>query len=952
MTSIRDLPLKLKLRASLLATCAVALLLASGVLFWFQSLTFRQGFVSELESLGEILARNSAAPLAFSDRRSGTEVLSSLRAKPQITAARMLDGEGHPFAHYGVIHAPQEEVLRTRPVNAVFKRGFVCLSLPIHMEDARPGRLELVADYELEYGKLVSLYVGVSAAVIAAALGVVLLMSTALQRLIIRPMVALAEVAQGISSREDYSVRAEEGGRDEVGVLTRAFNRMLGQIQARDARVRDSQQRFEVAVMGSSDGLWDIDFRTGAVYYSPRLKEMIGYADHELPNEPGILDQHCHPEDAAALREKTAAYLAGQGAAFTAEFRLRHKDGSYRWMLSRGAAMRDSTGRPVRFAGSHTDVTERRRTEEEQQRRSARALQRQAALLKLARLDPANWSRLIETVLAETSVCLGLSRVSYWSMQPRQQGLLREKLHVTGRGIIAADPVRIHVSELPPHFAALAATGQPIAYPTLMRDPQATGPFCPVSALHAPARRNDKLAGVLVCELLGIDRPWEQEDVEFVRAAAQQVALALEGLDRQRAEAQLRHSELRYRSVVESVQEIIFQTDPRGRWAFLNSAWRETTGYFVEDSLGRSCLEIVHPEDRARAARTLSTLLSGRVREARGEFRFVTLGGETRWIEAATHVLTDNDGKVLGASGTITDITARKAAEAEMKRLNQELVSASRQAGMAEIATGVLHNVGNVLNSVNVSANLVVDQLRRSKTASLVRAVRLLTDHQADLGTYLTSDPKGRQVPPFLSAIAAELTNEQAAISGELQSLQASIDHVKQIVAMQQAYAKVSGVTEPVIPSELVEDALRMLAGPLTRHQIIVEREFPVLSAILTDRHKVLQILVNLINNARQAMESKPDGRRIIVRLVAAGPLVRFEITDNGVGIPAQNLARIFNHGFTTKKSGHGFGLHSCANAAKELGGALSVRSDGPGLGATFILELPATPAAIQPKAA
>jgi C4-dicarboxylate-specific signal transduction histidine kinase len=304
-------------------------------------------------------------------------------------------------------------------------------------------------------------------------------------------------------------------------------------------------------------------------------------------------------------------------------------------------------------------------------------------------------------------------------------------------------------------------------------------------------------------------------------------------------------------------------------------------------------------------------------------------------------------------AGSHTDITERKQALEQITRMQRELVDASRQAGMAEVATGVLHNVGNVLNSVNISAALVVEQLRKSKTASLAKAVKLLSEHKDDMGEFLTSDPKGKQLPPFFEAVSEHLTREQAMLTKETQGLQQNIDHIKQIVAMQQSYAKVSGALENLAPHDLVEDALRMSSTALARHQIEVVRQFDSVSPVLVDRHKVLQILINLVNNARQAMDVRPEGRRLTLRIAQnEGGRVRVEVADNGTGIPAENLARIFNHGFTTKKTGHGFGLHSGANAAKEIGGSLNVHSDGLGTGATFILELPSAEAKLERQAA
>ena len=289
------------------------------------------------------------------------------------------------------------------------------------------------------------------------------------------------------------------------------------------------------------------------------------------------------------------------------------------------------------------------------------------------------------------------------------------------------------------------------------------------------------------------------------------------------------------------------------------------------------------------------------------------------------------------------EIEERKRMEREVDQVHRQLLDASRQAGMAEVATGVLHNVGNVLNSANVSATLVVNQLKRSKVSSLTRAVALMREHAADLGAFITSDPKGAQLPAYLGQVAEHLAGEQRSQLEELELLRKHIEHIKEIVAMQQGYAKVLGVSETVQVAELIEDALRMNTGALARHEVQLQREYDShLPEISVDKHKVLQILVNLIRNAKYACdESGRKDKRLTVRVTNGGDRVRIAVMDNGVGIPLENLTRIFNHGFTTRKDGHGFGLHSGALAARELGGALRANSDGPGLGATFTLELP-----------
>jgi signal transduction histidine kinase len=226
--------------------------------------------------------------------------------------------------------------------------------------------------------------------------------------------------------------------------------------------------------------------------------------------------------------------------------------------------------------------------------------------------------------------------------------------------------------------------------------------------------------------------------------------------------------------------------------------------------------------------------------------------------------------------------------------------------------------------------------------ADVGRVARLIEEHAEDRIAFLTSDPRGQKVPEFLSHLAEKLSSEQAAALEELASLLRNVEHVKEIVAMQQSYARVSGVYENIEVIDLLEDTMRINAGTLARHDVKVVRDFSALPQICTDKHKVLQILVNLVRNAKYACdESGRSDKQVILRATNGEGRIKIAVIDNGVGIPPENLTRIFSHGFTTRPDGHGFGLHSGALAAKELGGCLTARSEGPGLGAVFTLELP-----------
>ncbi len=292
------------------------------------------------------------------------------------------------------------------------------------------------------------------------------------------------------------------------------------------------------------------------------------------------------------------------------------------------------------------------------------------------------------------------------------------------------------------------------------------------------------------------------------------------------------------------------------------------------------------------------------------------------------------------------EIEERRRMEQEIEKGHRQLLATSRLAGMAEVATSVLHNVGNVMTSVNVLSSAIVKQVHRSKAANLTRLGDLLRQNQAQLGHFVTADQRGKLLPAYISDLGGHLAQEQTSLLEKVSALNENVHHINEIVALQQDYASVSGLLEKVTPVELVEDALRMHGESLTRHRIAVGRDFSPLPPVTIDRHKVLQILFNLLENAKHAcLQTDPAAHQITVSLRPRdGGMFELGVADNGVGIPAENLPRLFDQGFSTRRDGHGFGLHSSILMAQDMGGTLMAHSAGPGCGAAFTLRLPFHP--------
>jgi PAS domain S-box-containing protein len=404
----------------------------------------------------------------------------------------------------------------------------------------------------------------------------------------------------------------------------------------------------------------------------------------------------------------------------------------------------------------------------------------------------------------------------------------------------------------------------------------------------------------------------------------------------------LRKAETMFRNTFDQAPIAIVHADRRGNLLRYNQAFCTMLGFDPAELASKTIGEVTHGDDLARVSAQLERLWNGEIQSVDLEKRNIRKDGSVHWARITTALVREGDGNPEYSVEFLRDITARKESEEELERVHKQLMIASRQAGMAEVATNVLHNVGNILNSVNISASLVTERVKQSKAPGVSRLAALLQEKGLGVSHFLANDERGRRIPEYLTSLGEQLTADQKMALEELASLRDNLEHIKDTVAMQQSYAKLCGVTETVSVADLVEDSLRLNAGAFVRHGVTLRREFGEVPPITVDKHKVLQILVNLVRNAKYACdESGRSDKLLTLRIEGAPGGVRICVIDNGVGIPAENMSRLFTHGFTTRVDGHGFGLHSGALAAQELGGTLHVTSDGPGLGATFILELP-----------
>ncbi len=401
-----------------------------------------------------------------------------------------------------------------------------------------------------------------------------------------------------------------------------------------------------------------------------------------------------------------------------------------------------------------------------------------------------------------------------------------------------------------------------------------------------------------------------------------------------------RENEGKLVSLLESTDDPVCSLDAQGRVITSNHAGEALCLQLFGGAQGRPLFDTLPPEQRELWKEQVQRTLGGQ----RVRFQVDTvLDEQPRVMDISLNPIFGIEGRPVGMTLFGRDITALKEAEARLSELHRGLLDVSRQAGMAEVATGILHNVGNTLNSVNVSVGIITERLRGLRVSGVARMSALLREQAQDLPAFFKQDPRGQQLPAYLEKLSQQLAAEQEALLTETQALSQSVDHIKAVVNMQQSHARGSGVLEQVPVPRLLSDALRLHAVSFERLGIQVHTEYAHIPPVVVDRHKLLQILLNLVSNARHALLDSPrEDKRLTLRVGQRTPgWVRIEVADNGVGIQPEHQARLFTQGFTTKKDGHGFGLHISALAASEMGGSLTCTSPGPGRGATFTVELP-----------
>ncbi|MFW6357718.1 MAG: PAS domain S-box protein [Chroococcales cyanobacterium] len=418
----------------------------------------------------------------------------------------------------------------------------------------------------------------------------------------------------------------------ELMALNAYLQEEITQRHEAEAALRLSEKRWQLAINGTQDGIWDHNLMTNEVFLSSHWKEMLGYSDTEIPNCYQAWESRIHPEDRESYFQSLSDHLTRKVPLFTQEMRLRCKDGSYKWILTRGQAIWNEAGNPVRITGSNTDITDRKQAEEERQK----------------------FVSLVEN--SSDFICMATltGKVFY--------------LNDAGRQLVGIGPSQ----EISNTYL------QNYIYPDIENTYPNALNYYQEKILPQVMNTGHWEGETQLCHFQTGKYISMQTSLFLVKHPATGKAVCLATIQnditqRKHAELALSESEKKYRSLVNSLKEVVFQRDNQGRWTFLNLAWTSLTGYSLEESLNQPFLDFIHPEDRPICLESDRLLRSGEKDFVRVEVHYQTKQGSIRWIEVQQHLLRNVAGEVIGISGTLNDISDRKLVEEAVLKERQQL---------------------------------------------------------------------------------------------------------------------------------------------------------------------------------------------------------------------------------------------------------------------------------------
>jgi PAS domain S-box-containing protein len=366
----RNLRIKQKLVAIIFLTSVAVLGLTSLALLSYELYSYKQTTRRHILTIADIVAANSTAVLIYDDEKLATEILSGLRAEPEIAAAALFDKTGKLYVAYPANTALSEFPLEPGPDGIHFEWRHVILYQPVIEGEKRVGTLYLRGDLAGMYRRL-GVYGLVLFAVLAGSVLVALLLSNFFQRLISQPVLDLVKTARFVSEKKDYTVRAAKRSNDEIGSFTEAFNSMLNQVQASDSALRASEERLSAVFQQAGAGIAQTDLSGRFRMVNDRYCEIVGRSRDELLHLR--LQDIIHPADLGHhlfLMENSAR----DGSSFLVESRYDRPQGGFVWVRNSVAFIRNAQGVVESALAVTEDITASKRTEKELERARDEAL--------------------------------------------------------------------------------------------------------------------------------------------------------------------------------------------------------------------------------------------------------------------------------------------------------------------------------------------------------------------------------------------------------------------------------------------------------------------------------------------------------------------------------------------------------------------------------------------------
>jgi len=722
----------------------------------------------------------------------------------------------------------------------------------------------------------------------------------------------LQQLAQRLGSLQAGSWYLIAGQLLLLGLLAWMYLQSGRRARARIVRQAAQSQalleRLSIATQAAGVYCWELDWKTYAITWDesrlPASEASAASKRHFGAELGSDLFKWVHPEDQHAGSKAISESLARGEDHVSFRYRIVLPDGAIRHVQAFARTYSDASGKPLRSLGVSWDVT----AEVE----AAATVERNAAN-----------ERAMHDRLSLATLAAGLKCWEFDFVQNKvvwlEQGL--ESPPTTPEAIAAAGKVM---------FDQIMAEDDDTAQ---VRTIQAVARRQPI--LSSRARRRD--ADGTLYHVQMYQRLFYGEHGEPVRSLGAMLDIT-ESYQRQ---VELEELSIRF--------SIATRAANAGVWEYRVGCeqlwWSETmfgiygyTPLSFQPTLA-AVLAMIHPDDLPVAHAAWDQAL-GRTGQLQVQFRIIRLDGSIAHVDSVAAVVTDPDTLERRLVGIMLDISQRVEAEQRERVLQRQLRETSHQAGMAEVATGVLHNVGNALNSLGIAHATAQARVKDYQIDRVARVAAMLRANRANLADFVTNDDRGKQIPDYLSALGARLLSDAQAVQSEFDAISGHIHYLRHIVQAQQSYATIGSVQDLIDVSDLLDTALTLKSHELKGAE--VRRDIGELPPVRADRYKLLQIIVNFIANACDAMAaSRPRPARLTIHVHAVLDQLEVTIEDSGVGIAPELLSRVWEYGFTTKKNGHGFGLHSAAVAAQQLGGSVRAQSNGVGHGARFSVSIP-----------